>query len=458
MKFLIVDDQPTCRMTLNFILKRLGHQTTLCADGLEAWDTLQKERFDVVFADWVMPGIDGLELCRRIREADHEHYVYVVLCTAKDTQADLVTAMKAGADDFSAKPVRPDEIEVRVRAAQRICDLQSKLKAQNQELEEKHQKLSEAYLRIETDLAAAAKVLEDLLPKSHPDTRLRTSYFFQPSHLLGGDFLNYFPLGEDILGFYLLDVAGHGIPASLKASTLSRILSPSDSLLWRDQERIEPRAPHEVARRLNRLFLDEDDYFTLIYGLFHTKELYLEFTQAGHPPPILVRNGRSRTVGRFRHRNFGSAAGRSSLLLFRRVDGSGILKRRAVRLGQAPGAPGGGRLTKPTRDHRAAPEGGRRLSIRRTSGRYLPFRSRDWLKPSPGEASSWLWAIGILTPMPRPRLLLWPRFSTPPTSYRGEPWPGCLARYRLRLDLFSRQPAWRNRPWWNIFDLYSSRS
>ena len=297
MKFLIVDDQPTCRMTLNFILKRLGHQTTLCADGLEAWDTLQKERFDVVFADWVMPGIDGLELCRRIREADHEHYVYVVLCTAKDTQADLVTAMKAGADDFSAKPVRPDEIEVRVRAAQRICDLQSKLKAQNQELEEKHQKLSEAYLRIETDLAAAAKVLEDLLPKSHPDTRLRTSYFFQPSHLLGGDFLNYFPLGEDILGFYLLDVAGHGIPASLKASTLSRILSPSDSLLWRDQERIEPRAPHEVARRLNRLFLDEDDYFTLNYGLFHTKELYLEFTQAGHPPPILVRNGRSRTVG-----------------------------------------------------------------------------------------------------------------------------------------------------------------
>lgn len=284
-------------MTLNFILKKLGHETTLCADGLEAWAALQKERFDVVFADWVMPGIDGLELCRRIRQADHEHYVYVVLCTAKDTQADLLIAMTAGADDFSVKPVRPDEIEVRVRAAQRICDLQSKLKAQNQELEEEHQKLSDAYLRIENDLAAAAKVLEDLLPKSHSDPRLRTSYFFQPSHLLGGDFLNYFPLGEDVFGFYLLDVAGHGIPASLKASSLSRILSPNDSLLWRDQDRREPQPPHEVAKRLNRLFLDEDDYFTLIYGLFHTKERYLEFTQAGHPAPVLVRNGRSQTVG-----------------------------------------------------------------------------------------------------------------------------------------------------------------
>ena len=125
MKFLVVDDQATCRVTLRTILRRLGHETTLCSDGLEAWDALQKERFDVVFADWVMPGIDGLELCRRIREADNDHYIYVVLCTAKDTQSDLVTAMKAGADDFSTKPVRPDEIEVRVRAAQRICDLQS---------------------------------------------------------------------------------------------------------------------------------------------------------------------------------------------------------------------------------------------------------------------------------------------------------------------------------------------
>ena len=297
MKFLIVDDQQLCRLTLDVILKRLGHQTVLCADGLEAWDVLRQERFDAVFADWVMPGMDGLELCRRIREADHEHYVYVVLCTARDTPQDLVTALQAGADDFSTKPVRPDEIEVRVRAAQRICNLQTMLKAKNQELEEKHRNLSEAYLRIENDLSAAAKVLEDSLPKARPHTKIFTSYFFQPSHLLGGDFLNYFDLDEDTLGFYLLDVAGHGIPAALKASTLSRLLSPNDAILWADKDRVKPRKPHEVARELNRIFLAEEDYFTLVYGLFHISERYLEFTQAGHPFPILFRDGLARLIG-----------------------------------------------------------------------------------------------------------------------------------------------------------------
>lgn len=296
MKFLIVDDQPTCRLMLDMILKRLGHDTTLCADGLEAWEALTRERFDVVFADWVMPGLDGLELCRRIRSADHEHYIYFVLCTAKDTQKDLVTAMEAGADDFSTKPVRPDEIEVRVRAAQRICDLQAKLKAKNAELELKHRSLSEAYARIESDLTAAAKVLEDSLPGAHTDPRLEASFIFQPSHVLGGDFLNYFSLGENILGFYLLDVAGHGVPAALKASTLSRLIAPNDSLLW-DESRTNPKKPHEVVRLLNQMFLDDEDYFTLLYGLFYIEENRLEFTQAGHPSPVLLRGGEARVVG-----------------------------------------------------------------------------------------------------------------------------------------------------------------
>ena len=297
MRILIVDDSPIYCIALKGIVEKLGHSAQTCSNGQLAWEAVNREPFDVVLVDWVMPEMDGVSLCRKIREANFENYIYLILCTSKDKPADYVEAMAAGADDFSVKPPRADEISVRLRAAARIGALQRKLQDKNRLLQSEHAKLMEAYQRIESDLAAAGKELESHLPsKCSAEFGLPTWYHFSPSHFLGGDFLNYFRLSKDHLAFYVLDVAGHGIPAALRASNLSRTLTPSRGLLWNENKNL-PAAPSEVAAELNRTFMDDGDYFTLLYATLDMRSLKLDFVQAGHPGPVLLRDGQPQALG-----------------------------------------------------------------------------------------------------------------------------------------------------------------
>lgn len=295
MKVLIVDDTPSIRLVLQRFMSRLGYESVLCADGSAAWERLQEETFDVAIVDWVMPVMDGVTLCRKIREHDLGYYLYLILCTGKEERSDLLEGMEAGADDFTVKPLRFDEFSVRMRAAERICELQRKLTAQNRELSSQHSSLEAAYDSMQRDLRLAARSLERLLPeKNFERERLTTRYFFQPSSFLGGDFLNYFPIGSRYLALYIFDVSGHGVPAALKAVTLGRLLDADSDLLqlWG-----VPKKPSDVVARLNEMFLDDDDYFTLLYGVLDLESLELEYVQAGHPALLLVREGAARYYG-----------------------------------------------------------------------------------------------------------------------------------------------------------------
>jgi sigma-B regulation protein RsbU (phosphoserine phosphatase) len=279
-------------------MKTLGHESQLAGNGQEAWEAILQEPFDVVIADWMMPEMDGLSLCRKIREADFDHYIYLILCTGRDQRSDLLEAMAAGADDFSVKPPKTDEITVRMRAAERIRRLQSSLQEKNRQLQVEHKKLTEAYGRIESDLMAAAENLESLLPpRVSAELPVKTWFHFKPSHILGGDFLNFFKLGDNHLGLYVLDVSGHGIPAALRAASLSRILTPSEENLLLAPETGLPRAPSFVAKELNRRFLDGNDYFTMVYATLNLTTLEFVFVQAGHPAPLLVRDGVTSRLG-----------------------------------------------------------------------------------------------------------------------------------------------------------------
>jgi len=294
----VVDDTRVCRLALERIVERLGHETKSCGDGQQAWELLQAESYDVVIADWMMPKMNGIELCQKIRTTNFEHYVYIILCTGKNQQSDYIEAMTAGADDFTTKPPKAEEIVVRMRAAERICLLQSSLQERNEQLAEKHKKLSVAYNQIESDLAAAARSLERLLPAERADSNglsVQLKYRFIPSNFLGGDFLNYFPLSQDKIGFYVLDVAGHGIPAALKVATLCRLLTPGDGLLLTPSG--EVKMPSRVASELNLMFLEDDDYFTLLYGVLDISTKKLIMTQAGHPPLLIQRQGELMEIG-----------------------------------------------------------------------------------------------------------------------------------------------------------------
>ena len=136
MKVLVAEDSLLMRRVLAASLRQWDYEVVEAEDGTQAWELFQQHDFPLVLSDWMMPGMDGLELTRRIRCRDLPAYVYIILLTAKSEKADLVAAMDAGADDFLAKPVDPDELRVRLREGERIIRLERTLSEQNRQLRE----------------------------------------------------------------------------------------------------------------------------------------------------------------------------------------------------------------------------------------------------------------------------------------------------------------------------------
>jgi len=135
MRVLIADDELVSRRLLEATLTRWGHEVVAASDGDEAWAVLQSDETPyLAILDWMMPGMDGVQICRALRGLDKDMYVYVLLLTARADKADLVMAMDAGADDYIAKPFDANELRVRVRAGERILELKSALKAAQEDL------------------------------------------------------------------------------------------------------------------------------------------------------------------------------------------------------------------------------------------------------------------------------------------------------------------------------------
>jgi two-component system cell cycle response regulator len=127
-RVLIAEDDPIFRRILESWFKKWNYCVTAFDNGLDAWEVLQGENApQLAVLDWMMPGMDGIELCRKIRNRDHGPYRYVLLLTAKDDKQDVVAGLEAGADDYLTKPFDVDELRARVRAGKRILDLQAAL-------------------------------------------------------------------------------------------------------------------------------------------------------------------------------------------------------------------------------------------------------------------------------------------------------------------------------------------
>jgi diguanylate cyclase (GGDEF)-like protein len=128
MKILVAEDNPVFQAVLGNMLKKWGYDVQCAADGADAWAVLQSPTSPrLAILDWMMPGLDGPEICRRVRSAAAEPYIYILLLTARTQSEDLVQGMEAGADDYLTKPVNPHELRVRLRAGRRILELQEQL-------------------------------------------------------------------------------------------------------------------------------------------------------------------------------------------------------------------------------------------------------------------------------------------------------------------------------------------
>jgi len=135
MRVLIADDDDTSRILLRALASRLGHECVVAEDGSEAWELLSTLRIDVLLSDWMMPGLDGPALCRRVREELAEGYTYIVLVTGLGQKERVLEGMNAGADDYLIKPVDPFDVQTRLVAAERVTALHRQVADYRSELE-----------------------------------------------------------------------------------------------------------------------------------------------------------------------------------------------------------------------------------------------------------------------------------------------------------------------------------
>lgn len=136
MAVLVAEDDPTSLHLLTVLLTRWGYQVLRAQDGARAWELLQKKHAPrLVILDWMMPELDGLEICRRLR-AQADQYTYVILLTAKEEKQDIITGLDAGADDYVTKPFHQAELRSRIRSGERIVRLKMQLQQKVTELED----------------------------------------------------------------------------------------------------------------------------------------------------------------------------------------------------------------------------------------------------------------------------------------------------------------------------------
>jgi DNA-binding response OmpR family regulator len=128
MNILIADDDATSRLVLGAKLRQLGHTVVTAPDGGQAWAAFQDASFPVLISDWLMPQVDGLALCRMIRDQHQTHYTYIILLTTLGGKTSYLEAMAAGVDDFITKPFDAEQLAARLHVAERILGLHQHVK------------------------------------------------------------------------------------------------------------------------------------------------------------------------------------------------------------------------------------------------------------------------------------------------------------------------------------------
>jgi two-component system, cell cycle response regulator len=178
LRVLIAEDDTVSRMILAKAVERFGHECLAVEDGEKAWELFQSTpEIDVVISDWMMPGIDGPEFCRRVRALNSDWYTFFIFLTALGDKKHLLEGMQAGADDYLAKPLDREELQVRLIAASRVKSLHRQLNEQKAELEKLNRELFAMSRRDPlTRLGNRLRLREDLETLSAQAQRYGHSY------------------------------------------------------------------------------------------------------------------------------------------------------------------------------------------------------------------------------------------------------------------------------------------
>ncbi len=202
MRILIADDDPISRGILERLLQEWGHETICVNDGIQAWVALHREdRPSIAILDWLMPGMDGIKVCRNLRQEANGNYVYMLILTGRSQRKDLLQAFAAGADDFISKPFEPAELQARVKVGARILDLEAELIASREKLrvEATHDSLTGAWNR-----GAVLGFLEQELARAKRDGTSVATVLFDLDHFKLINDRNGHPAGDATLKDFVL--------------------------------------------------------------------------------------------------------------------------------------------------------------------------------------------------------------------------------------------------------------
>jgi phosphoserine phosphatase RsbU/P len=272
-RILIVDDVPANVEVLVQAL-RGDYQLSVAIDGTAALRTAEKLLPDLVLLDIIMPGIDGYEVCRRLRTSPHTQEIPVMFLSSLEDVQDKAKGFEAGGNDYLVKPFEILEVKARVRSLLRA-------KAYVDGVKEK----------IAYELRIAREIQMGILP---PDvstvtdgTGLEAHAILHPAQEVGGDLYEVLRMRDGNLVAIMGDVSGKGIPAALFMAvtmTLVRAMAP------------DSRRPEEILRRVSDALASHNPhtmFVTLLCGIYDVRTGRLDYASAGHPPAVLIREGRA---------------------------------------------------------------------------------------------------------------------------------------------------------------------
>lgn len=348
------------RIQAKMLIKRLenaNYEVRWGENGQKALDLVRESPPDLIISDIEMPEMTGYEFCKAVKSDAELKRIPLILLSTLSAPEDIIEGLQAGADNYVTKPYQaeyllgrvdsllhtplheetsaaPNEaLEVNlkgktyivqsgrqqvlnllistfenaveknselIRANQELSQSKDALARQNETLETLNGQLESANDRMVRDLEAAARIQHSLLPAGDVQMdSLEVAWRYIPCDELAGDFLNFFPLDDDHMALYVVDVSGHGVASSLLSVAVARSMTrqvTTSSILARLDAAGNPivNAPAEVAVELNSRFPMEDQgnlYFTMFYGVLNRKTGALRYVSAGHVPPVHVPAG-----------------------------------------------------------------------------------------------------------------------------------------------------------------------
>lgn len=269
---LVVDDDKFTRQIMQRYLTRVGFRFQIAGDGKEAMELLESLRPDVIISDWMMPEMDGLDLCKWIRQNEDLKDTYFIILTAKDRLEDKTLGLEIGADDYMTKPFQGAELIARVRSGLRLRGVQKEL--------------SKAYRKLDSEFQILADLQSSLLPDPLPVLpNYDCAAHYSPSLRTSGDYYDFIPLSQIHMGILVADVSGHGAAASM-VMAIMRVVMRAFVL-----DLLSPGGALTVVNNVLIQHVPSDQFATAFYGILNLHSNRFVYSSAGHNPAMIYRAG-----------------------------------------------------------------------------------------------------------------------------------------------------------------------